>query len=58
MCTHLVIFVLLPHIWVAPIYAVNVVAYILVCVNIYVVLLPHFLAWSYQLLVSGNTTSV
>ena len=48
-------FFVLPHSWVAPIYAVNVAAAVLVFVDIYVVLLPHILSWSYSLLVSGNT---
>ena len=34
----------LPRRWFAPIYAVNVVAAVLVCVDIYLVLLKHILA--------------
>ena len=47
-----------PHIWVAPIYAANAVAAVLVCVDIYAVLLQHILEYSYPLFVSGNPTSV
>ena len=42
----------------SAIYEVNVLASVLVCVDIYLVLLPHILAWSYPLLFSGGTTSV
>ena len=41
----------LPHIWVAAIYAVNVVAAVLVCVDIYVDLLTHILAWRYPMFI-------
>ena len=54
MCHLCVLFVVLPRSWVAPIYAVNVVADVLVYVDIYVVMLPHIMAWSYPPLVYGN----
>ena len=57
MCPLHVSFVVLTHRWVSPIYAVNVVATLMVCVDIYVVLLPHILAWNYTLLVYGNNNS-
>ena len=58
MCTLHVPFFVFAHMWVAPIYVVNVVADVLVCVDVNVGLLPHIPAWRYQLLVFGNTTSV
>ena len=58
MCTLWVPFVVFPYIWVAPAYAVNVVDTVMVCVNIYVVILTHILELRYPLLISGNTTSV
>ena len=48
----------LPHIWVAHIYVVNVVASVLVCVDIYVGMVPHIPEWIYQLLIFGNTNLV
>ena len=51
-------FVVLPYSWVAPIYVVNAVVAVLVCVGIYVVLLPHILAWRYPMFVSDNISSV
>ena len=51
-------FFVFTHIWVTPIYVVNIVAAVLVYVDIYVGLLPHILAWRYQLFVSNNPTSV
>ena len=57
-CPLRVTFVILPNRLVDPIYVVNVVAAVLFCVDIYVYLLPHILAWSYQLFVFGNPTLV
>ena len=54
---HLPFFVL-THIWVVPIYVLYVVATVLVCVGIFVVLLPPILEWSYPLFVFGHTISV
>ena len=52
MCTLCVPFVVFPHIWVAPVYAVNVVATVMVCVNIYVVILTHItMKWDFQKLI-------
>ena len=45
-----------PHIWIDPIYVVNVVAVVLFCVDTYIGLLSHILAWSYQLFIFGNPT--
>ena len=44
-----VLFVVLQHIWVVTIHVVNVVTAVLICVDIYVGLLPHIPEWSYQL---------
>ena len=53
-----VTFVVFPHICVDPIYMVNIVAAVQICVHIYVGLLPHILEWSYQLFIYGNPTSI
>ena len=58
MCPLCMLFVVLHHIWVAPIYAVNFVAAVLFFVDTYVGLLTHILAWGYQLFVSGDPTLV
>ena len=58
MFTFCMSFIVLPHIWFVPIYAVNVVADVMVCVDIYVVLLTHILSWIYPLFLSVNPTSV
>ena len=47
--------IFLTRIWVAPIYVVTVFATVLFWVHTYVVLMPHILAWSYQMLIFGNT---
>ena len=57
-CSVYVTFVVWDHRWVTLIYVVNVVADVLVCVDIYVGLIPHISAWSYQMLVFGNHTLV
>ena len=44
-------FVVYHHIWVPPIYAANFVSTVLLYVDIYVGLMPHILAWRYQLCV-------
>ena len=58
MCPLCVTFVVLTHIWVPTIYVVNFVTSLLVCVEIYVGMLPHILAWSYKLIIFGNPHSV
>ena len=47
-----------PHRWVATIYVVNVFDTVLFCIDTFVGLLPHILAWSYQMLTFGNTALV
>ena len=51
-------FFVFTHIWVTPIYVVNIVATVLVYVDIYVGLLPHILVWNYPLLFFGNKNLV
>ena len=58
MCTVHVQFAVSPHSWVAPIYEVNVFAAVLFCVDNYVGLIPHILAWIYQPFIFGNPNLV
>ena len=56
MCPVCVTLVVWPHIRVAPIYLVIVVATVLLYVDTYVGLLSHILEWSYKMCICGNTT--
>ena len=58
MCPACVPFFVLAHRWFAPIYVVDVVDPVLMYFDTYADLLPHILAWIYQLWIFGNTTLV
>ena len=58
MFTVCVPFVVSPHIYVDPIYAMDVVAAVLFCVDYYIGMLPNILIWTYQLFIFSNPNLV